>query len=326
MPRRRLRSCRSASCSSGKRRRPAARGTGRPARPVARGRHPAACRRGVSVRGSRGGAPPDRRAPQHRQGRPRSLTIFGNADRPSRPRPTGRHTATAADDDAGSSAAPRPGSTATSARSRCSGAGPPERHTALRSRQVRTRYCEMIEEVIIASPGPSALLNAGSATPTPVRRRSPRPARGPLVPRRADSPRRPDCPRGESHPSAHAGSRLAPPLPRDPTGFSTRARMERNIRGRPRRRGRDLAAWRPASRSPCQRRIVSGRTSSRRRDLLISRRTRARFYCTVTGSPPVTAGARDAVTGSACPRRLNSSAARTAPNAKIPAPHPYTTA
>ena len=41
--------------------------------------------------------------------------------------------------------------------------------------------------------------------------------------------------------------------------------MERTVRGRPGRLGRDLAAWRRASRSRCQRSTVSGRTSSRNR-------------------------------------------------------------
>ena len=41
--------------------------------------------------------------------------------------------------------------------------------------------------------------------------------------------------------------------------------MERTVRGRPVRLGRDLAAWRRASRSRCQRSTVSGRTSSRNR-------------------------------------------------------------
>ena len=41
------------------------------------------------------------------------------------------------------------------------------------------------------------------------------------------------------------------------------ARMERTVRGRPRRWGRDRAAWRRASKSRCQRSTVSGRTSSR---------------------------------------------------------------
>ena len=43
---------------------------------------------------------------------------------------------------------------------------------------------------------------------------------------------------------------------------STSRRMERTVRGRLGRRGRDLAAWRRASRFWCQRRTVSGRTSS----------------------------------------------------------------
>ena len=41
--------------------------------------------------------------------------------------------------------------------------------------------------------------------------------------------------------------------------------MERTVRGRPGRLGRDLAAWRRASRSRCQRSTVSGRISSRNR-------------------------------------------------------------
>ena len=41
--------------------------------------------------------------------------------------------------------------------------------------------------------------------------------------------------------------------------------MERMVRGRPGRLGRDLAAWRRASRSRCQHSTVSGRTSSRNR-------------------------------------------------------------
>ena len=41
--------------------------------------------------------------------------------------------------------------------------------------------------------------------------------------------------------------------------------MERTVRGRPGRLGRDLAAWRRASRSRCQRSTVSGRTRSRNR-------------------------------------------------------------
>ena len=54
------------------------------------------------------------------------------------------------------------------------------------------------------------------------------------------------------------------------SGFSlarrrTRARMERRVRGRPGRFGRDAAAWCRRSRSRCQRRTVSGRTSSRSR-------------------------------------------------------------
>jgi hypothetical protein len=46
---------------------------------------------------------------------------------------------------------------------------------------------------------------------------------------------------------------------------SIRARIERSVRGRPCRRGRAAAAWRRASGSRCQRKMVSGRTSSRRR-------------------------------------------------------------
>jgi hypothetical protein len=46
---------------------------------------------------------------------------------------------------------------------------------------------------------------------------------------------------------------------------STSRRMERTVRGRPGCLGRDLAAWRRASRSRCQRSTVSGRTSSRNR-------------------------------------------------------------
>jgi hypothetical protein len=42
---------------------------------------------------------------------------------------------------------------------------------------------------------------------------------------------------------------------------STRTRMHRSVRGRPRRLGREAAAWRRAMRSRCQRRTVSGRTS-----------------------------------------------------------------
>jgi hypothetical protein len=43
----------------------------------------------------------------------------------------------------------------------------------------------------------------------------------------------------------------------------TRAQMERTVRGRPGRFGRDAVAWRRASRSRCQRRTVSGRTCNR---------------------------------------------------------------
>ena len=46
---------------------------------------------------------------------------------------------------------------------------------------------------------------------------------------------------------------------------STSRRMERTVRGRPGRLGRDLAAWQRASRSRCQRCTVSGRTSNRNR-------------------------------------------------------------
>jgi hypothetical protein len=41
--------------------------------------------------------------------------------------------------------------------------------------------------------------------------------------------------------------------------------MERTVRGRPGRPGRDLAAWRRARTSRCQRSTVSGWTSSRNR-------------------------------------------------------------
>jgi hypothetical protein len=43
----------------------------------------------------------------------------------------------------------------------------------------------------------------------------------------------------------------------------TRTRIDRMVRGRPGRFGRDILAWRRRSRSRCQRRIVSGRTSRR---------------------------------------------------------------
>lgn len=51
-------------------------------------------------------------------------------------------------------------------------------------------------------------------------------------------------------------------------GFSlarrrTRTRTDRMMRGRPGRFGRDILAWRRRSRSRCQRRMVSGRTSRR---------------------------------------------------------------
>jgi hypothetical protein len=46
---------------------------------------------------------------------------------------------------------------------------------------------------------------------------------------------------------------------------SISTRIERTVRGRPRRRDRDAAAWRRACRSRCQRSTVSGRTNSRRR-------------------------------------------------------------
>jgi len=46
---------------------------------------------------------------------------------------------------------------------------------------------------------------------------------------------------------------------------SASRRMERTVRGRPGRLGRDPAAWRRASRSRCQRSTVSGRTSNRNR-------------------------------------------------------------
>jgi hypothetical protein len=44
---------------------------------------------------------------------------------------------------------------------------------------------------------------------------------------------------------------------------SIRTRMERTVRGLPGRFGRDMVAWRRATRSRCQRKTVSGRTSSR---------------------------------------------------------------
>jgi hypothetical protein len=48
------------------------------------------------------------------------------------------------------------------------------------------------------------------------------------------------------------------------TKRSTSTRIERTVGGRPRRQGREAAAWRRASRSRCQRKTVSGRTSSRK--------------------------------------------------------------
>ncbi len=56
-----------------------------------------------------------------------------------------------------------------------------------------------------------------------------------------------------------------PQLPFSLARRSAKARIERSVRGRPRRRGRDLVAWRRAIKSRCHVSIVSGRTSSRRR-------------------------------------------------------------
>jgi hypothetical protein len=60
----------------------------------------------------------------------------------------------------------------------------------------------------------------------------------------------------------------SPPAGSPTTGSSppgaVLVRIDRRVRGRPGCRGRDTAAWRRATRSRCQRRTVSGRTSSRR--------------------------------------------------------------
>ena len=65
--------------------------------------------------------------------------------------------------------------------------------------------------------------------------------------------------------SSSPWTRLYPQLGFSRTRRSTRTRTERTVGGRPGRFGVDLAACRRAIRSRCQRRIVSGRTSSRSR-------------------------------------------------------------
>jgi hypothetical protein len=81
---------------------------------------------------------------------------------------------------------------------------------------------------------------------------------------------------------------------------STRTRIDRSVRGRPGRLGRETLAWRRATRSRCQRRAVSGRTSNRS--------PLTRLWVAGGAAPPVTpdhwgrTGASDGPAGVAAPR------------------------
>jgi hypothetical protein len=77
----------------------------------------------------------------------------------------------------------------------------------------------------------------------------------------------------------------------------TRARIERTVGGRPRRVGVQAPAWRRLSRPRCQRKIVSGRTSSSCRSLSLGRSWRG--AARTARSVSVNAACRPGVAGPA---------------------------